>query len=163
MMKFLNYIIMQKVLLIPVSVLIALLFVGCSCFDSKPVEPKILGISRIVDDGGLVFVEIDSVRYPVKFVYTGETHPRIGDDVTITPVDGMFVTVVQMEGNTAYKGMQFMLGEWNKEQIERAFYRNYTLFVITLGVILFCVIGIFTLCYRENQKKSRIYAQNNIK
>ena len=154
---------MKKVLLILVGVLIALLFVSCSCFDSAPVEPKILGVSNIVDDSGLVFVEIDSVRYPVKCVYVGETHPRVGGDITIVPVDGMLVTVVMMEGNTSYKGVQFMLGKWTEEQIEQAFHRNYTILVVALGGILICVVGILFIAYIEDQRKSRMYAKNDVK
>ncbi|MBR1825936.1 MAG: hypothetical protein IJ770_05050 [Alphaproteobacteria bacterium] len=149
---------MKKVLIILLCILAALLFVGCSWFDSTPVEPEILGVEHIVQDRGLMYVEIDSTRYPVKRIFTGETHPRVGSDVKIPPVDGMLVTVVNMTGkNSDYQGIQFMLGEWNEAQIEQAFRRNYTLAVVALGVILLCVIGLIVSSFIADEQQRKKY------
>ena len=132
------------------------LFSGCSCFDSPPVEPKILGVTHVVDERGLMYVEIDSMRYPVTEVFTGETHPRVGGDVVIAPVSGMQVTVADFTGpNNGYRGIRFMLGEWNEAQIENAFHRNYTFMVFALGGIFLCVLGMCISCVIEDKRQRK--------
>ena len=128
---------------------------SCSWFDSAPVEPKILGITHVIEDRGLIYVEIDSLRYPVTEVYTGKTHPRIGGFETVEPVDGMLVTVADFSGKGSYKGMCFMLGAWNEVQIEQAFQRNYT-FGVVFGTLALLCFGIwFVVMAIEDNKRSK--------
>ncbi len=152
---------MKKILLILPCIAVMFLFVGCSWLDSEPVEPMILGITHIVNDRGSTYAEINSVRYPVEYVFIGETHPRFGDDLTVNPADGMQVTVVEMTGNNrAHQGIQFMLGEWDEEQIEQAFSQNYTFGFTALGFTLFLIIGIMTMLIIEDKRQTRKYAPN---
>lgn len=147
---------MRKVLTTLLCASAVLLFSGCSWFDSAPVGPQILGVTHIVQERGLTYVEIDSMRYPVTEVFTGETHPRVGGDVAVEPVAGMQVTVVEMTGsNNNYQGIMFMLGEWNEAQIEAAFHRNYTFMVLALGGIFFCVLGMIIACFVEDERQKR--------
>lgn len=145
---------MKKILIFLLCVVLALLFVGCSAFDSAPINPKILGVEHIQQERGLIFVEIDSVRYSVTSVFTGKTYPRIGGYETVEPVDGMLVTVANF-GSHEYAGMQFMLGEWNEAQIEDVFRRNYTFGVVLLAMMLIFVIYVFIIIAREDMRKSR--------
>ncbi len=145
---------MKKFLIFLLCVVLALLFVGCSAFDSAPINPKILGVEYIQQERGLIFVEIDSMRYPVTSVFTGETYPRVGGFETIEPVDGMLVTVANF-GGREYVGVQFMQGEWNEAQIEDVFRRNYTFGVVLLAMMLIFVIYVFIIIAREDMRKSR--------
>lgn len=132
---------MKKFLTILLCVLAALLLIGCSYFDSAPVKPKILGVEHIVQDQGLTYVQIDSTRYSVTEVWSGEIAQREGR-ITIKPVDGMLVTVAEFTGeDNGLRGMQFLLGEWNEEQIEAYFLRNYAFMIFALSGIFLCVLG----------------------
>ncbi len=157
---------MKRFLMFWITMLIALLLVNCSCFDSAPVGPKILGVTHVVHERGLMYVEIDSMRYPVTEVFTGKTHPRVGTDIVIAPVAGMQVTVAEMTGsNSSYQGIMFMLGEWNEAQIEEAFHRNYTLTVIMVGWLLLCFLSLTVYCIikNERQRKKSVIHHDNIR
>ena len=152
---------MKKFLLILLCIAAMFLFIGCSWLDSEPVGPKILGVTHIVDDNGSIYAEIDSVRYPVDYVFIGETHPRFGGDITVKPVNGMQVTVVEMTGNnSAHQGIQFMLGEWHEAQIEDAFRQNYTFGFVALGIILLLVVGVMIMLYIEDKRQTQKHASN---
>lgn len=147
---------MKRFLMILICLFLALLLCGCSWFESAPLGPKILGVTNIAEDRGLMYAEIDSMRYPVTQVFTGETHPRVGGNIVTAPVAGMQVTVAEMTGsNNDHQGIMFMLGEWNESQIEEAFHRNYTFMVIALSAIMLCVLGMIIACFVEDERQRR--------
>lgn len=152
---------MKQVLIFLLMFAAVLLLVGCSLFDSAPVKPKILGITHVVQEkGGLTYAEIGDMRYPVSSVFTGETHPRVGGDVIISPVNGMLVTVVEMTGdNLEHQGVQFMLGEWDEAQIEDAFRKNYTFAILALSILFICVIGMFISMVINDRKMAEKYGK----
>ena len=129
---------------------------SCSCFDSAPVEPKILGVTHVIEDRGLIYVEIDSMRYPISDVFTGKTNSWIDGFETVEAKDGMLVTVADFTGNGGYTGIRFMLGEWNENQIELAFHRNYSVSMIGSSLFLLLVIvATFTFLYVEDNKHTK--------
>ena len=148
---------MKKVLFL--IVMAAMLFVGCSCFDSKPVEPKILGVTHILYDRGLTYVEIDSMRYPVNYVFSGEKDRRTGP-IRINPAERMVVTVAEFTGGDSrgIRGTQFLLGEWDEERIEDLFHSNYTLPYLYAGcffLLIFYYISKVIIADIRNSRTGR--------
>ncbi len=143
---------MKKIVFMLIAAL-GVALVGCSCFDSEPLEPEIIGSGQIAADEGVYYVEIGSTRYAVKKVYTGER--KLGY-TKIKPVVGMPVTAVELhncsyrlEGNRTY----FMLGEWNKAQIEATFHTNYS-FITFFGILIIFGFAYVLLSEHRHEKKS---------
>ena len=144
---------MKKVMTVLLLLLAALLLVGCSWFESAPVKPKILGVEHIVQERGLIYVQIDSVRYSVTSVWSGEKSKYEGQ-IYIKPVDGMLITIAELTGDDrGLQGLHYFLGEWNEEEIEAYFHRDYTFMVCALTAILLCVLGMGFFGYLVDKKR----------
>ena len=57
--------------------IVALSAILTSC-SSEPIKPKIIGTTFLQEEKGLIFAEIDSVRYAPTIIYTGEKVGRDG-------------------------------------------------------------------------------------
>ena len=122
-----------------VFMLIAALSVAltaCSTFDSKPIEPKIIGTGNLQYEAksGTWFVVVDSTQYTVAQTQSFE------------PVEEMLVTIFTSPRKT---GVQAVIGHQSVEQIEDLYHRNYTVLIV-LAVIL---LGLVLVSTHENAKR----------
>lgn len=143
----------MKYLIFMLMSALCLSLTGCTWFDSSPVEPEIIGAGRVVKTADSYYVEIDSLRYEVKIVYTGEKN-QSGAYIRIYPDDNMLVTAINFKkGNvhTGGSGTSFMLGDWNStEKIEDTFKKNYTFSAVA------CISFIYFFIYVvQKRKKTR--------
>ena len=108
---------------------------ACSTFDSKPIEPNIIGTGNLQYEAksGTWFVVVDSTQYTVAQTKSFE------------PVEGMLVTIFNSPRKS---GVQAVIGQKSVEQIEDLYHRNYTvlivLAVILLGIVLVSIHVIAT-------------------
>lgn len=123
-------------------VLLNLALTSCSWFDSKPIEPKILGVSHLQYDAksGLWIAEIDSTQYTVSEVTIPDNSSRSYHKIQyLTPSGDMEVTVFV---SPHMRGVQAVLGKQSAEQIEEMYRENHTFGVIVLGFIALFVVSI---------------------
>lgn len=111
-------------------------FASCSWFDSKPIQPKIVGTTYLhynaYADG--YYATIDSVEYRVIYIF-----PKM-----IDPIDGMKVTVFE----TRDSELHTCAGEKSEEEIEELYICNNIFiilvclggFIVILGMILIVII-----------------------
>jgi len=142
----------KKLFRIIVCGLAVLCFIGCKWAYSKPVSPKIIGTTHIQSEKGLVFVEIDSVRYAANEVFTGKRDSRTGEDITMDAVDGMLVTA--FKANNSGK-VRFVAGTKTAVEIEAMFHRN-GIFLFVFGFMLVGFIVFAVLCLKPVKNKEEI-------
>lgn len=130
----------MKKLALLFCVLLSMTLTSCSFFDSKPINPQIIGSGNLQYDSGngLWSVVIDSVRYSVATV-TMKDGNSLSPKVTreITPVDNMYVTIFTSEQLT---GLQAVGGKQSAEQIEALYHTNSTVVIILFGLMGLCII-----------------------
>lgn len=89
-------------------------------------EYSVMGIGYIQEENNVnvKYVEIDSVFYCGTEIFT--VSEDAFEPVLIPATEGTLVTVVHFLRANAYtkKGIRFLKGNWNKEQIEAVFYKN---------------------------------------
>ena len=142
------FMLMKKFLIFMVLVMTSLCITSCSWFDN-PAEAKRVGCGHIKNDGGLLIVEIDGVKYAPTSIYTGKS-TRDGK-TTIDPIEGMEVTVFYADGE--YKP-KFIAGNRSEEYLEDYFSGNSTLAVVFLIVIILC----FICCFIPEGKRKTVVA-----
>lgn len=122
---------------------------SCECFEDVP-DIKKVGIGYIQDDSGLMFVEIDGVKYHPQSIYTDRIN-RAGKG-NMSPVKGMEVTVFYTDESSE---PQFIAGDKSVEYLENFFTENYTIVVIfvTLFVISMLIMAIPTEKFKDNMYK----------
>ena len=127
--------------LLMLSVVLSMTLTSCSCFNSDPIEPKILGTgSCLYDDvNGLYFVDVDSNRYIITDVVVSRTQ-------NVKPVAGMTVTVFV---SSRQAGVQAVTGIRTVEDIEAIYRKNETYLVVILFLFFICIIGIGASRKRE--------------
>lgn len=143
----------KKILWLIVCALTVLCLIGCEWAESKPVNPKILGTDNIQSEKGLVFVEIDSVRYAVNKVFTTERDSRTGSEITIDAVDGMLVTAFLADNS---EDVQFIVGKKNAVEIEAVFHRNRVFLFVFGFIITGCLIMLGVSAYEKRAAKKKI-------
>ncbi|MBO7556172.1 MAG: hypothetical protein J6T72_02100 [Alphaproteobacteria bacterium] len=129
---------MKKVIIL-VAVL-ATIFSSCSRFDSKPVEPHIIGVSNLQYDAksGLYYCVIDSMQYTVSEVTIPDESPRTYSKTQpMAAVEGMKVTIFT---TPHHNGVQAVVGEQSEEQIEEMYKENHTFYIVFLGLMIIWVI-----------------------
>lgn len=139
---------MKKLIFMLIAVL-GMTLVGCSWFDSDPIEPNIIGTGNLQYEAksSTWFVVIDSTQYTVARITIPESNPRsAGKTQSIKPVEGMLVTVFT---STHLEGVQAVTGEQSVEQIEELYRTNSTLVLVLFGVFLLCVMGVVS---RKNEE-----------
>lgn len=132
---------MRKLLIVVVLAIasIVVLLVENHWFDSKPVEPEIIGTGYIHQSNGVYRVVIGETTYQV-----GEVIAQSGSCVVIAPADGTLVTAVKFGNNKMMgKDVKFMAGEWNEQQIEEAFACNYVIWVLYLDAFVFVLLILY--------------------
>lgn len=128
---------MKKLLIIILFAIAGLSFTSCSWFDA-PANVKRVGCGYIQSDRGLLVVEVDTIKYAPKYVYTNKS-TRDGK-TTMEPIIGMQVTVFYSHDQ---KNPKFIAGDRNEEYLEEYFSSNYTLAVIFLIVIIAALVSCF--------------------
>lgn len=134
----------MKKIIVVLFVALGAALASCSCFDSTPIEPEIIGMGNICQSADVFYVEVDSVRYFVGQVYTGKRDVQYGGHAKVKPEVGMLVTVAYFQNSGAYggRGIHFMQGEWSAQAIEKAYHENYTLsIVVGIGLIVICILS----------------------
>ena len=144
---------MKKFAFMLLTLTLSMMLTGCKWFDSKPIDPKIIGTGYIHQlDNGIYTVEISAVVYCVTEVYTSKGK---GDKPVISqPIDGAIVTVVLFQNAEAGRGtgVKFILGEWNEAQIEDAFRTNNTPgFCILMLLVVLIIIWMALLSGKEEK------------
>lgn len=132
---------MKKIRIIFMLVIcISLCFTSCGLFET-PAKAKRVGCGEVQYDRGNYFVEIDSFKYVLSYVYVSisdqvEHDAMISNAVKdkLNPVVGMKVTGFMLHGNNEVK---FIVGDWDEEHLEDAFTTNSALYfimiILTLG------------------------------
>ena len=119
---------------------IAVLFSSCSWFDSKPINPKIIGVSYLQYDAksGNHYCVVDSTRYIVSEVTIPDKSSRSSSaPQQMAAVEGMKITIF----TTQYRsGVQAVAGEQTEAQIEEIYKENYTFNIVFWGLISIWVI-----------------------
>ena len=119
----------------------SVMLTSCLAFDSKPIEPKIIGTGNLQYEAktDTWFVVIDSTQYTITSVTIPEHSPRtIGHTQDINPVEGMLVTVFTSH---SMKGLQAVTGKQSVNEIEEFYHTNYTGILVVFGILLLCIIG----------------------
>ena len=119
----------------------SVMLTACSAFDSKPIEPKIIGTGNLQYEAktDTWFVVIDSTQYTITSVTIPEHSPRtIGHTQDINPVEGMLVTVFTSH---SMKGLQAVTGKQSVNEIEEFYHTNYTGILVVFGILSLCIIG----------------------
>ena len=120
-------------------VVLGIALTSCSCFDSEPVNPRIIGVGNLQYDAkmGLWYVAIASNRYVITQVTFPDYNPRsVSTTQDVEPVEGMLVTVFTSKEKI---GVQAVAGKQSVQQIEALYHTNST-----VAVILFSLLG---LCF----------------
>ncbi|MBO7556171.1 MAG: hypothetical protein J6T72_02095 [Alphaproteobacteria bacterium] len=119
-----------------VLAILATFFTGCSWFDSKPINPKIIGVSYLQYDArlGNHYCVVDSTRYIVSEVTIPDKSSRSSSaPQQMAAVEGMKITIF----TTQYRsGVQAVAGEQTEAQIEEIYKENYTFNIVFWGLII---------------------------
>lgn len=147
---------MKKIVFMLIA-MFGVVLTACSAFDSKLIEPKIIGTGNLQYEAksGTWFVVIDSTQYTIACVTMPDHNPRTSSNTQdIDPVEGMLVTVFTSQ---SMKGPQAVIGRQSVEQIEELYHTNSTGFYVVFGVLMLCVIGL-TLPWKKQSPYIRIVA-----
>lgn len=140
---------MKKLLFLAMAVLAT--FCSCSRFDSKPIEPNIIGVGYLQYDSvsQTCYTTVDSMSYTVTSV-TIPNEDLHSWSVTqdIAPMEGAKVTIFTSKKS---HGIQAVLGEQDEEQIEALYHKNYTAGIIVLSIF---GVAIILLVIMDIPKKS---------
>lgn len=107
---------------------------GCArWFDSKPINPDIIGTSELQYDSKsqLCYVCIDSMQYIVTKV--------VSSAQTLRPIEGMCVTVFTTH---AYSGIQAVLGKVSGDEIEKLYFRDGRNWVMAIVETLMLILSV---------------------
>ncbi len=135
---------MKKLVFALIAVL-SVALTGCSAFESKPIEPNIIGTGNLQYEAksGTWFVVVDSTQYTVATVTIPDNNPHsYGKRQDVEPVGGMLVTVFT---SPRMNGIQAVTGRQSIEQIEELYHTDETVVVVVFGLLLLCVLGIALL------------------
>ena len=129
----------MKKIIILLTAVIATFFISCKSFDSKPIEPHIIGTAYLNYDAksGLCYAEIDSIQYTVPEVTILNNNLKGGKTQQMPAVDGMQVTIYTSPYRT---GIQAVVGEQTEEQIEELNKTNTGLGISLCILLGMCVI-----------------------
>lgn len=120
----------------------SVMLTACSAFDSKPIEPKIIGTGNLQYEAktDAWFVVIDSTQYAITSVTIPEHSPRTIDHTQdINPIEGMLVTVFTSH---SMKGLQAVTGKQSVNEIEEFYHTNDTGILVVFGILSLCIIGL---------------------
>lgn len=139
----------MKKLLVLFFVLLGMTLTSCSCFDSAPINPKIIGSGNLQYDvkSGLCYVVIDTTQYTVAQITIPDHNPRsMSITQDIQPVEGMLVTLFTAEHRT---GIQAVAGKQSVLQIEELYHENKTGLIILMSIF---VLGIICFGFSSTKK-----------
>ena len=122
--------------------MITLFCIGCT---SAPVHPKIIGCAKIqyAADDGFYFIDVNNNFYEVAYIIDNKA--LLSGDKKLPPKEGILVTAFR---TATSDHLQFIKGKQNKQDIEAALSKNYTLFWLLVS-------GLAWLFY-QNRKKEKI-------
>ena len=124
---------------------------GCArWFDSKPINPNIIGTSDLQYDSKsqLYYVSIDSMQYIVTKVVSAAQ--------TLHPIEGMYVTVFTTH---AYRGIQAVLGKVSGDEIEKLYFqdgRNLVIGIVEMLMLLLSVALYVVVYVIVNKDKNQV-------
>ena len=127
---------MRKIIVFMVWLCACVSFTGCSCFD-RPANADRIGSGYVQSDKGLLFVEINDVRYSLSRVYANSSS-RDGKN-KMPAVDGMVVTAFILGYEPK---VEFIAGDLTEEYLEEYFSTNATMAFIFLIFAISCVVMI---------------------
>lgn len=116
---------MSFVLTLALSMMLACCARVDTVVNLPPVEEySVIGAGYIQEENNVKYVKIDSVFYCGTEIFT--VSEDAFEPVLIPATEGTLVTVVHFLRANAYtkKGIRFLKGNWNKEQIEAVFYSH---------------------------------------
>ena len=125
----------MKKFIIFLSFFLPLGFLSC---ETRPIKPEIIGTTTLQEEKGIIYAEIDSVRYVPTIIFTGKKVGKDSTDEQIPPTVGLQVTCFTSK---ELPDTTFFKGTLTEEQIEKYYYKNVTgiaMFVILF--ITFCVL-----------------------
>jgi len=99
---------------------------GCKSFED-PANAEYIGSGYLQYDKGIYYVEIDSVKYSPREIYTNKEALR-GYNM-MDPIEGLKVTCFRLHGKPQ---VEFIAGEQSKEYLEDYFTKNSTVGIICL-------------------------------
>ncbi len=132
---------MKKIIILLMFSVFAIFFNSCKCFNSKPINPHVVGSTNLQYDSEIrmYYALIDSVKYPIHTVAIPDNN--LGHRPSnVQPVKGMYVTVF----TSHYYGFMAIAGKLTEAQIEEA-YENYmfnstVIFLAGLIIILLLIL-----------------------
>ena len=136
---------MKKFLIFITLVIAMFSFTSCSWFDA-PANARRVGSGFVQADKGLLFVEVDGVKYHPERVFTN-TVGRHGAQ-RMDPVVGMQITVFY---TSSYDTPRFIAGDKSEEYLEEFFSHNYT-FPVACGIV---ILVLFIALIWEAREKTR--------
>jgi len=128
---------------------------GCKSSE-YPANAEYIGSGYIQYDKGIYYVEIDSVKYSPREIYTNKKALR-GYNM-MAPVEGLKVTCFRRHGKPQ---VEFIAGEQSKEYLEDNFKTHPTVGIIVISIfaataiVLVPICGLIIVTTCENAIKNR--------
>ena len=113
------------------SIVTALLIMCCIEFK-MPAEIEYIGTGYVQRNGEQMFVEINSIEYPLENIYLQNMNRKIDAS------EGMFITAFKRDGNSQ---VEFMLGDWGKKVISAYFATSRISLVVATVVFVLLMIS----------------------
>ena len=143
----------QKIVFLLIFAL-SVILTSCSCFDSKPINPKILGVGNVECDSvqEICFVRVGAYQYVATEVILSCSQGK--SCITRNPKEGMLVTVFT---SPTFMGARMVAGEQSVEQIEDMYHTNHGMdvfFCCYFFLIVITFLGCFiAIGFASNQKE----------
>lgn len=116
-------------------VIASLSFTSCKQLE-VPANIERIGSGYIKQEKGICFIEIDSVMYVPRYIYTNKSG-RDGKQ-EMQPVDGMLVTVFRINNDP---DVEFIIGNQSEEYLETYFTTSNVGFVL-IGILVILLIAL---------------------
>lgn len=126
---------MKKLIIFMMLFIASLSLTSCSLLNF-PADIELIGSGYFQKENGLCFVEIDSVKYAPRFVYTNKSS-RDGKQ-RMQPVDGMLVTAFRIYNNPT---VEFIVGNQSEEYLKDQF-STYIGGYLMAGIICLLMLSI---------------------
>lgn len=144
---------MKKLFFCVLTIAFSAVLTGCVSFESKPINPTIIGVGRMSYDANsdVYFVPIDSTNYPItKYTIPNRDMRIVSATEDIEPVEGVLVTVYT---SPKQDGIQAVKGNLSVEQIEKLYHVNYKDTYCVVGCVFLCMILSIFLGRKDSAKE----------
>jgi hypothetical protein len=143
---------MKKLVLFMLIATLGVALTSCSCFDSQPVNPQIIGYGYLQYDAekDLHYVTIDSVSFIIDEVTIPDSNTRTASVTQdIDAVDGMAVTIFTYSRSEDIKAVA---GNQTVEEIEDLYRENYSFTVFFMVLVMVWFVMAFYYELKPNKK-----------